>query len=212
MLIWRWFFAEICCRHGGNSVGRFLQDRRTACCQHARSNVADTRLRGQPEFRRCAGRCSASRRGSEAERAGLTSAIRIWRSMDSGGDRDFERHVRRTSSGRYDPSAGTQRARVEREVAVEDRAAERKLSWTLKDVDNVTTRAEGSPGRLAERGIPAAGDCASLIRTVVMLTFWVWRLPVAALLCFPWTFLTGDISFLYRIAMWGPGQAYGWRA
>jgi 1-acyl-sn-glycerol-3-phosphate acyltransferase len=36
-----------------------------------------------------------------------------------------------------------------------------------------------------------------------MLTFWSLALPVAALLGFPWTFLTRDISFLYRISMWG---------
>jgi 1-acyl-sn-glycerol-3-phosphate acyltransferase len=42
-----------------------------------------------------------------------------------------------------------------------------------------------------------------LIRTVLMLTFWSLALPVAALLGFPWTFLTRDISFLYRISMWG---------
>ena len=36
-----------------------------------------------------------------------------------------------------------------------------------------------------------------------MLTFWTLALPVAALVGFPWTFLTRDISFLYRISMWG---------
>jgi 1-acyl-sn-glycerol-3-phosphate acyltransferase len=36
-----------------------------------------------------------------------------------------------------------------------------------------------------------------------MLAFWMVALPVAALLGFPWTFLTNDVSFLYRIAMWG---------
>jgi 1-acyl-sn-glycerol-3-phosphate acyltransferase len=42
-----------------------------------------------------------------------------------------------------------------------------------------------------------------LIRTLLMLAFWALVLPMAALLCFPWTFLTGDIRFLYRVAMWG---------
>ncbi|MBZ5599245.1 MAG: 1-acyl-sn-glycerol-3-phosphate acyltransferase [Acidobacteriia bacterium] len=42
-----------------------------------------------------------------------------------------------------------------------------------------------------------------MIRTVVMLTFWGVALPVAALVCFPWTFITGDISFLYKVCMWG---------
>jgi 1-acyl-sn-glycerol-3-phosphate acyltransferase len=36
-----------------------------------------------------------------------------------------------------------------------------------------------------------------------MLTFWGLALPLAALICFPWTFITGDIRFLYRVAMWG---------
>jgi 1-acyl-sn-glycerol-3-phosphate acyltransferase len=42
-----------------------------------------------------------------------------------------------------------------------------------------------------------------MIRTVVMLAFWAALLPFAALLGFPWTLLTGDVSFLYRIGMWG---------
>jgi len=36
-----------------------------------------------------------------------------------------------------------------------------------------------------------------------MLTFWGVALPIAAVLGFPWTFLTRDVSFLYRMAMWG---------
>lgn len=42
-----------------------------------------------------------------------------------------------------------------------------------------------------------------MVRTILMLTFWGVLLPLAALICFPWTFITGDISFLYRVAMWG---------
>ena len=42
-----------------------------------------------------------------------------------------------------------------------------------------------------------------MIRTIVMLAFWSVGLPVAAILGFPWTFLTRDVSFLYRISMWG---------
>ncbi len=42
-----------------------------------------------------------------------------------------------------------------------------------------------------------------MIRTILMLTFWALALPLAALICFPWTFLTGDIGFLYRVCMWG---------
>jgi 1-acyl-sn-glycerol-3-phosphate acyltransferase len=35
-----------------------------------------------------------------------------------------------------------------------------------------------------------------------MLMFWAAALPVAALLGFPWTYLTKDITFLYRTCMW----------
>ncbi|HVO80557.1 MAG TPA: lysophospholipid acyltransferase family protein [Terriglobales bacterium] len=42
-----------------------------------------------------------------------------------------------------------------------------------------------------------------MIRTIVMLTFWGVALPMAALICFPWTFITGDIGFLYKVCMWG---------
>ena len=42
-----------------------------------------------------------------------------------------------------------------------------------------------------------------MIRTVIMLAFWAIALPLVAVICFPWTFLTGDIGFLYRVCMWG---------
>jgi len=42
-----------------------------------------------------------------------------------------------------------------------------------------------------------------VIRTLVMLTFWGLALPPAALFCMPWTFITGDISLMYRLFMWG---------
>jgi len=42
-----------------------------------------------------------------------------------------------------------------------------------------------------------------MIRTLAMLGFWAALLPVAALIGFPWTLLTGDIRFLYRMTMWG---------
>jgi len=41
-----------------------------------------------------------------------------------------------------------------------------------------------------------------MIRTLVMLGFWAALLPVAALIGFPWTLLTGNVSLLYRMAMW----------
>lgn len=43
----------------------------------------------------------------------------------------------------------------------------------------------------------------SPLRTVLMLAFWTVALPIAALLGIPWTYLTKDISFLYRTCMWG---------
>lgn len=42
-----------------------------------------------------------------------------------------------------------------------------------------------------------------MFRTVLMLLFWAVALPLAVLICFPWTFLTRDVSFLYRTCMWG---------
>lgn len=35
-----------------------------------------------------------------------------------------------------------------------------------------------------------------------MLLFWTAASSFAALVGFPWTFLTGDVSFLYRVSMW----------
>jgi 1-acyl-sn-glycerol-3-phosphate acyltransferase len=42
-----------------------------------------------------------------------------------------------------------------------------------------------------------------MIRTIIMLVFWALAMPFAALIGFPWTFLTGDISFMYRSFTWG---------
>jgi 1-acyl-sn-glycerol-3-phosphate acyltransferase len=42
-----------------------------------------------------------------------------------------------------------------------------------------------------------------VIRTILMLGFWAALLPVAALIGFPWTLLTGNVSLLYRMGMWG---------
>ena len=42
-----------------------------------------------------------------------------------------------------------------------------------------------------------------MIRTIAMLTLWGLAAPVAALIGFPWTFLSGDISLLYSMFMWG---------
>jgi 1-acyl-sn-glycerol-3-phosphate acyltransferase len=42
-----------------------------------------------------------------------------------------------------------------------------------------------------------------VIRAIAMLTFWGLAAPVAALIGFPWTFISGDISLLYSMFMWG---------
>ncbi|MFI5072878.1 MAG: lysophospholipid acyltransferase family protein [Terriglobales bacterium] len=44
-----------------------------------------------------------------------------------------------------------------------------------------------------------------MIRTLLMLGFWAALLPVAALIGFPWTLITGNVNFLYRMGMWGAG-------
>jgi len=41
-----------------------------------------------------------------------------------------------------------------------------------------------------------------VFRTILMLLFWAAAMPFAALLGFPWTYLTKDITFLYRSCMW----------
>ena len=42
-----------------------------------------------------------------------------------------------------------------------------------------------------------------MIRTMAMLGFWTFAAPLAALIGFPWTFITGDVSLLYRMFMFG---------
>jgi len=41
-----------------------------------------------------------------------------------------------------------------------------------------------------------------VIRTVIMLLFWTAAASFAALVGFPWTYITGNVSFLYRVSMW----------
>jgi 1-acyl-sn-glycerol-3-phosphate acyltransferase len=42
-----------------------------------------------------------------------------------------------------------------------------------------------------------------MIRTLLMLAFWAVTAPLAALIAFPWTFLTGDVRLLYAMFSWG---------
>lgn len=41
-----------------------------------------------------------------------------------------------------------------------------------------------------------------MLRLLVALIFWAVFVPLAALVTFPWTFLTGNADLLYRAAMW----------
>ncbi|HUO24708.1 MAG TPA: lysophospholipid acyltransferase family protein [Candidatus Aquilonibacter sp.] len=42
-----------------------------------------------------------------------------------------------------------------------------------------------------------------MIHTIVMLAFWSLAAPLAALIGFPWTLVTGDVTLLYRLFTWG---------
>lgn len=42
-----------------------------------------------------------------------------------------------------------------------------------------------------------------MIRTILMLGFWIVAVPVVALIFFPWVLITGDILPLYRAGIWG---------
>ena len=42
-----------------------------------------------------------------------------------------------------------------------------------------------------------------MLRSLLALAFWTLYVPLAALLGFPWTLLSGKINFLYRLGMWG---------
>jgi 1-acyl-sn-glycerol-3-phosphate acyltransferase len=49
------------------------------------------------------------------------------------------------------------------------------------------------------------GRIAGFFRTLLALLFWILLVPPAALVAFPWTFITGKINFLYWLGM---GLAY----
>ncbi len=42
-----------------------------------------------------------------------------------------------------------------------------------------------------------------MLRTLLMLTFWGIAAPIAALIGFPWTLISGDVRLLYRMFTWG---------
>src|SRR5712692_11589550 len=68
--------------------------------------------------------------------------------------------------------------------------------WTISHRGRKPRRAAWLEGESARRSAP-------VIRTILMLGFWAALLPLAALVGFPWTLLTGNINFLYRMGMWG---------
>ena len=88
-----------------------------------------------------------------------------------------------------------------------------EVSYELKDVENVTAeqrarraawlKGEAESPRRRVRTRAALGHTQSMIRTIAMLAFWGLAAPVAALIGFPWTFITGDIRLLYRMFMFG---------
>jgi len=41
-----------------------------------------------------------------------------------------------------------------------------------------------------------------VLRALIALTFWALFVPLAALIAFPWTFITGNADFLYKTSMW----------
>jgi 1-acyl-sn-glycerol-3-phosphate acyltransferase len=41
------------------------------------------------------------------------------------------------------------------------------------------------------------------MRSLLTLAFWTLYIPIAALIAFPWTFITGDARLLYRLGVWG---------
>jgi len=42
-----------------------------------------------------------------------------------------------------------------------------------------------------------------VIRALIAVVWWALFVPFAGLIGIPWTFITGKIDFLYRIATWG---------
>ena len=48
-----------------------------------------------------------------------------------------------------------------------------------------------------------------MLRTLVWAGFYFLVAPFAALIGFPWTFLSGKVDFLYRVCMWSEiGRAH----
>ncbi|MHB1938706.1 MAG: lysophospholipid acyltransferase family protein [Acidobacteriaceae bacterium] len=41
-----------------------------------------------------------------------------------------------------------------------------------------------------------------MISALTILLYYAVLVPIGALLCFPWTWITGDVTFLYRFGMW----------
>ena len=87
-------------------------------------------------------------------------------------------------------------------------ASRQELDFELTNLDKITPEQQARRAAWL-KGEDQPGSGAAVIRTIAMLAFWGVALPFAAIVCFPWTFLTGDIRFLYFVGM---GAAYWGRA
>src|SRR5512142_2905907 len=72
--------------------------------------------------------------------------------------------------------------------------------------------ATGPPCRLAQRRIAdRQRSRCPMIRTTALLAFWILAAPIAAIIGFPATLVTGNVRILYSLFMWGC-RAGIWRA
>ena len=82
-------------------------------------------------------------------------------------------------------------------------ASHQDLEFALQEAEPMTAQQKARRAAWLQWPGPIVGRRASsMIRAFLMLGFWAILLPFTAILCFPWTFLTGDIRFLYRMSMW----------
>ena len=167
--IWAAFFPEVCGGHGRDSVGRFSQDGGPACRPRSRTrspiqaSSPPTISTPRPRSFAYAGQRGRARRAEPVDDVSWTSTARR-------AAADFERRIGELRPGdmirlRSSPPG------VEHEMQWK-LGSQEQVEFEVKDLDNVTHSAEGSPRCLAERRSAAHGRLASVIRTVLMLTFW----------------------------------------
>src|SRR5947199_10601927 len=64
--------------------------------------------------------------------------------------------------------------------------------------------ATGPPRRLAQRRIATSQrSLRPMMRTTLLLAFWILAAPIAAIIGFPASFVTGNVRILYALFMWG---------